>query len=33
VYYSIATILFIFVLVPFSGWLFLRYSKKFEAPG
>ncbi|MDX5151641.1 MAG: hypothetical protein R3188_04110, partial [Acidiferrobacterales bacterium] len=29
-YYSIATILFIFVLVPFSGWLFLKYSNKFE---
>jgi hypothetical protein len=31
-YYSITTIIFIFVLVPFSGWLFLKYSNKFEAP-
>lgn len=30
-YYSVVTILFIFVLVPFSGWLFIKYSKKFEA--
>ena len=31
-YYSVATILFVFVLVPFSGWLFLKFSEKFEAP-
>ena len=30
-YYTVATILFIFVLVPFSGWLFLKFSEKFEA--
>ena len=31
-YYTVVTILFIFVLVPFSGWLFLKFSEKFEAP-
>jgi hypothetical protein len=31
-YYSVATILFVFVLVPISGWLFLKFSKKFEVP-
>ncbi|MCG6976013.1 MAG: hypothetical protein LJE56_06310 [Acidiferrobacterales bacterium] len=30
-YYSFVVLIFIFVLVPFGGWLFAKYSGKFGA--